>query len=162
MYLSKRTITKNYSKQADRNYEVKAFLNGSPISHVSPERIILVEEDVMYWNGADMIHNWFVQNVQQGKDDHGTHFLDKSKLEELAYTCRMVMEAFMREPNKHFMEIDEARNLMPSSALLSKTKESDMRYLAYVRDTYEGITGLIKEIEDANDGTVVEFVYHAS
>jgi len=43
-----------------------------------------VEGEVMYWRKANAIHNWFVENVQGGKDDCDTYSVSHQQLSELA------------------------------------------------------------------------------
>ena len=37
------------------------------------DRIESVQSEIGYWRGADPIHSWFVENVQQGNDDCRPH-----------------------------------------------------------------------------------------
>lgn len=49
-------------------------------------------EQVGYWRKANHIHNWFVENVQDGQDDCEYHQeVTKEILEELLYVCKMVL-----------------------------------------------------------------------
>lgn len=47
-------------------------------------------DGVAYWRKANAIHNWFVENIQNGVDDCGTYEVTKEKLEELLHTCTVV------------------------------------------------------------------------
>lgn len=46
---------------------------------------------VAYWRKANAIHNWFVQNCQNGEDDCQTVFVGREQLEELRDVCRRVL-----------------------------------------------------------------------
>ena len=46
---------------------------------------------VGYWRKANHIHNWFVQNIQDGKDDCGLYEVSKEKLKELLELCLVVL-----------------------------------------------------------------------
>ena len=48
-------------------------------------------KELMYWRKANQIHNWFVQNVQDGKDDCGLYEVSKEKLKELLELCLIVL-----------------------------------------------------------------------
>ena len=51
-----------------------------------------IVEEVGYWRKANHIHNWFVQNVQNGADDCDYHEeVTKETLEELLDVCRKVL-----------------------------------------------------------------------
>ncbi len=50
-------------------------------------------EEVGYWRKANHIHNWFVQNVQDGVDDCDPHEVTKEKIDELLSLCKKVMKS---------------------------------------------------------------------
>lgn len=47
-------------------------------------------EQAAYWRKANQIHNWFVENVQDGKDDCDCYEVTKEQLEELLEICMKV------------------------------------------------------------------------
>ena len=49
-------------------------------------------EEVGYWRKANAIHNWFVNNIQNGKDDCGRYEVSKEKLESLLKICEKILE----------------------------------------------------------------------
>lgn len=50
-------------------------------------------ETIADWRKANQIHNWFVENVQDGIDDCGTYEVTKEQLEELLDICKKVVAA---------------------------------------------------------------------
>ena len=92
MYLSKKTYVKQWEHKGDENFQVEVTKKGEPVSHIKSERISYVEEEVGYWRKSNQIHNWFVQNVQNGTDDCGTYFVSEEQLEELLELCKRVIE----------------------------------------------------------------------
>ena len=51
-------------------------------------------EQVGYWRKANQIHNWFVENIQDGEDDCDYHReVTKEDLEELLDVCKRVLES---------------------------------------------------------------------
>ena len=48
--------------------------------------------EVGYWRKANAIHNWFVENVQNGNDDCGVYSVSKEQLEDLLGICDRVIE----------------------------------------------------------------------
>lgn len=50
-------------------------------------------EEVAYWRKANMIHNWFVENVQNGEDDCGTYEVTEENLADLLDICERVLDA---------------------------------------------------------------------
>lgn len=47
---------------------------------------------VGYWRKANHIHNWFVNNVQNGEDDCNSYIVTKEKLINLLDVCKKVLE----------------------------------------------------------------------
>lgn len=45
----------------------------------------------MYWRKANQIHNWFVQNVQNGEDDCQAYRVSTEQLQELRDLCEEVL-----------------------------------------------------------------------
>lgn len=50
---------------------------------VNPGKVSYIIEEAGYWRKANAIHNWFVTNVQEDKDDCGTYWVPREKLEDL-------------------------------------------------------------------------------
>lgn len=50
-------------------------------------------EEVGYWRKANAIHNWFVENVQDGEDDCKEYYVSKEQLEELLGLVNKVLAA---------------------------------------------------------------------
>ena len=51
---------------------------------------------VAYWRKANAIHQWFVENVQDGTDDCGEYHVSREKLQELLELCKEIVA----EPKK--------------------------------------------------------------
>lgn len=51
-----------------------------------------IEFEVAYWRKANMIHNWFVTNIQKEKDDCGDYDISKKDLESLKSDCLQVLK----------------------------------------------------------------------
>ena len=92
MYLYKKTYIwtnwDNVGKRDLHDIEVK----NEKYKHIKPERISEVIEQVGYWRKANHIHKWFVDNVQDGKDDCGEYSVSNEKLKELLKVCKEVKE----------------------------------------------------------------------
>jgi hypothetical protein len=94
MYLNASRYLSNY-KDADKEKkaemlkmfpELEVYLNEDD----NPIREVKVE--VGYWRKANQIHNWFVQNIQDGEDDCRSYYVDRKQLEQLKNLCRQVLE----------------------------------------------------------------------
>jgi hypothetical protein len=55
----------------------------------SPVKEVTIEAG--YWRKANAIHQWFVKNVQEGKDDCRTYEVYREQLEELRELCKRVL-----------------------------------------------------------------------
>jgi hypothetical protein len=96
MYLSKKHYIGN--KWREPGKRVKVIIpedqNGVlvPAKDIHDERIMEITEEVAYWRKANAIHAWFVQNVQDGKDDCSQYFVPREKLEELLTLVKRVLD----------------------------------------------------------------------
>lgn len=89
MYLTKRVyIGANYShNNVTGKVDIKS--NGVPVK-IQFKRISEIIEEVGYWRKANAIHNWFVKNCQDGKDECRDTWVATDKLEELLEVCKQV------------------------------------------------------------------------
>ena len=72
--------------------KVEVELNGKPHPDIDSKRIGGIIEVVGYWRKANHIHIWFVNNVQQGKDDFKEYPVSKVQLTELYKLCQRVLD----------------------------------------------------------------------
>ncbi len=151
MYLSRQKYIGSIDWQASRGQDElvknKQYLElikvlGNP--DVSDEGI-LVELPVGYWRKANHIHNWFVQNVQNGEDECKPHRLYKDKLEELKTVCNLVLD-----------DPELADKLLPTaSGFFFGGTDYDEYYFSDIKDTLEIIDRAL-----ASDSDV--FTYQSS
>ena len=142
---------KNYVRQGEWvkpefRTEVEVKTGGEIDKNIKPERIRYIVEEVAYWRKANQIHNWFVQNVQNGVDECQTSFVSRDNLEELLDVCSKVIA-----------DNSLAETLLPTgSGFFFGSTEYDEWYYKDVSNTIEYLTEILKE-EDAD-----EFEYYAS
>ena len=48
-------------------------------------------KELMYWRKANQIHNWFVQNCQNGVDDCGRYAITVADLKKLQELCKKIL-----------------------------------------------------------------------
>ena len=91
MYLYK----KNYIWSGDwikpeARQEVVVKKNGEVDNSIKAERVKYVVEEVGYWRKANQIHQWFVDNVQDGIDECQSSYVSRERLEELLGICKNI------------------------------------------------------------------------
>ena len=105
-----------------------------------------VTKNIAYWRKANQIHNWFVQNIQNGNDDCKRYELDPDDLRQLLETVNKVMESCELVEGKDGKVIKDssvARTLLPScKGFFFGTTDYDEWYyleLEYTKETIEKI-----------------------
>lgn len=84
-----------------------------------------IEFHIGYWRKANQIHSWFVQNVQDGKDECVRHFVHNDKLRELRKTCEFALD--------HPKRAEDI--LTPKDGFFFGSMEVDNYYFDDLRDT---------------------------
>lgn len=79
-------ISKQISDLIDIDSDPQKRFNGSSLV------VKGISVEAMYWRKANAIHNWFVCNIQGGKDDCKEYKVDRGHLEELLSSCRQALE----------------------------------------------------------------------
>lgn len=140
-----------------------------------------ITDNVGYWRKANQIHNWFVNNVQDGEDDCGTYEVTKDQFVDLLDICEEVLAgtkltAGMVWNGQHYdAESDSwvddyiegnivadssiAEELLPTtSGCFFGSTSYDQYYLDDVKYTAE----LIKELLNTTDFEKEIVMYHSS
>jgi hypothetical protein len=52
---------------------------------------VTLQFPVAYWRKANHIHGWFVENVQDNKDDCDEYYVSRANLENLRSTCQNIL-----------------------------------------------------------------------
>ena len=101
---------------------------------------------VGYWRKANAIHAWFVENVQDGKDDCQTSYVDRDTLKKLLAVCKEVVKT------KNW------QLLSPQGGFFFGTTEIDESYWYQIDLTIKQLKAILsnKELKDC------EFTYRAS
>lgn len=103
MYLSAKKYISTYREE---NKEVIDKLN--VVFNIVSDEDYTVDEvsfRVAYWRKANQIHQWFVENCQDGEDDCKEYYVGRVQLEQLRDLCEQVLA------NK-----DKADELLPSQS----------------------------------------------
>jgi len=184
MYLEKRHYVKNYDymKPKDRHAITVARGDGSDAG-IKAERICSVAEQVAYWRKANAVHQWFVTNVQKGKDDCGHYYVTIEQLQKLKADCDKVLanvktkkakvnagwrltaegKEELLQDGERVIDTQIAETVMPTQGgfFFGHTDYDDW-YLDSLRYTSETIAGLLEEEATAPKGCYADYYYHSS
>ena len=107
---------------------------------------IYLEVSVGYWRKQNAIHQWFVDNCQNGEDDCRAAYVSREKLKELKALCKKVLK------NK-----DSASEELPTTqGFFFGSEEYDEWYFQGLEETVEIIDRCLKMPAEW------EFEYHSS
>lgn len=108
-----------------------------------------VEVEFMYWRKANQIHRWFVDNVQDGKDECQESYVEWDKLYQLRDVCRAVMA-----------DRSQADVLLPAaSGFFFGTTDYDEWYFQDVENTIKFLDDLLERKEQLKSW---DFYYRSS
>lgn len=124
-----------------------------PYRHADANNSIQVELPVMYWRKANHIHAWFVEHIQDGKDECQYSYVDIDKLRELHDLCSKV---FMAKTPAF-----AAEHLPCADGFFFGGSEYDEWYFESTRCTMEALEHLLAQY-DAGQLKGWDIYYHAS
>jgi hypothetical protein len=91
------------------------------------------EFEACYWRKANAIHNWFVQNVQNGVDDCASYEVTHPQLTVLRDICKKLLD-----------DRSLAETLLPPvSGFFFGSTEIDEGYWEDIQHTYDKLTELL-------------------
>lgn len=94
MYLYRKSYVRNWDHQkSESRHEITVKLGGVIREDIQPERICGIIEEVAYWRKANAIHQWFVDNVQDGDDECLETHVEREQLAELVGLCKQVLNS---------------------------------------------------------------------
>lgn len=137
MYLTKKIYVGANYEHNNITGKIELMKGDKPIE-VNLKRVTNIEENVGYWRKANHIHNWFVQNVQEGVDNCGEYYVTDEQLTKLLADCKAVKQ------NK-----DAAATVLPTQGgFFFGGTDYDEDYMQDIDDTIEIIEALMKEKGD--------------
>lgn len=156
MFLYARTALRAYgsysfnpgdSGKIEADYARKHALIGQVIAELDlPKEVatntglMLVEVQVGYWRKQNAIHQWFVQNVQNGVDNCGLYDVEREQLKELQSMCKIVLEA---QSDPDIAEETAWAYLPPQEGFFFGDTVIDEWYYNNLKYTYELIEKLL-------------------
>lgn len=88
MYLTREHYVKNWDWMDEDDKWTISITGPEPID---VSKVVTISEEVYLWHKADVIHRWFVENVQDGEDNCARYYVTFEQLQELAEGCRKVL-----------------------------------------------------------------------
>jgi hypothetical protein len=141
MYLSAEKFVSGYEHNKDEHF--KKILDAMNIDEADAGKSVVVSINVGYWRKANAIHNWFVQNVQNGEDNCARYYVPQEKLEELKADCEDSLRAYL-EGDKV-----KAENIIaPTSGFFFGSTEIDQWYAKDLNQTIEIIDKCLTKFKD--------------
>ena len=108
-----------------------------------------VEVEFMYWRKANQIHKWFVDNVQDGKDECQESYVEWDKLYALRDVCRAVLA-----------DTSQASVLLPArSGFFFGSTDYDEWYFQDVENTVKFLDDILERKEQLKGW---DFYYRSS
>lgn len=153
MYLSRKTYVKRWEHD-DKKHKVSVKFDSKERKDINFERVSYIVEEMGYWRKANHIHNWFVENVQDGVDECQEASVSITKLMELRDLCKEVVE-------KKDLAFSEA-NLPTSSGFFFGSTDYDEYYYSDCEDTIKIIDEIIEAEKNKPEGAYSGDYYYQS
>ena len=120
---------------------------------------ISISYPVGYWRKANAIHNWFVQNVQDNRDECQKSYVSPENLRELREACQAVL-ATKNNSLVSVKEVAEENGLAPLAGFFFGGTEYD----EYYYDDLEYTVKMIDRLENSGvfDNAWTDIEYQSS
>ena len=120
---------------------------------------ISIDYPAAQWRKANGIHNWFVQNVQDGRDECQKSYVTPEQLRELRDACELVLWTHDKD-DRHVEDLAKETGLETKSGFFFGSQEYDQWYIEDLRYTVRRINQL--EASGVFDNAWVDIYYQAS
>jgi hypothetical protein len=146
MYLNKKTYVKQWDHHSpEEKFVVTVKKGGKVHKPINSKRVSYIVEQVGYWRKFNSLHQWFVDNCQDGKDDCGEYYVDKTKLEELLVDLKRIKEVYDSGDDT---VTDLCRELLPTtSGFFFGSIDYDHWYFKSVNETIVTLEEVMSEGE---------------
>ena len=129
MYLSKKIYVGAKHDHREVTGTIKLSAHGKSIP-IDLGKVSYIVEEAGYWRKANQIHNWFVENVQDGLDECQETRVSYDQLMELKELCEKALET--KDP----------KLLPPAEGFFFGSTEIDDYYWQDIKDTVEILKNL--------------------
>jgi hypothetical protein len=153
MCLTRKTYVKNWDHTDPKErHEITIKRGGEIRLDVDPDKISHIEEEIGYWRKANQIHNWFVQNCQNGEDDCRSYYVEVEQLITLLNLCREIKE-----------DNSKAEELLPAAeGFFFGETEYGKYYFQQIDETIQIIEGIVNDGDPDVPGTWQDYYYQSS
>lgn len=153
MYLNARRYLWTYPEDGEEAQKSKAitgmFPELAPFATDRCDGVKNVTAEIGYWRKANAIHQWFVDNIQKGRDDCRDYYVEKEDLRKLLDVVNAVLA-----------DTSKAPELLPTaSGFFFGSREYDEWYWQDIEYTKELLEKLLKN-DDVLKGW--DLYYHSS
>jgi hypothetical protein len=139
MYLTKRTYVKNWDYTSEKQ-KISITLSGNTRG-INPDRIEFIEEEMLYWRKANAIHNWFVENCQEGIDNCQPSEVSRNDLQKLLSVVNLILD----EADTTDRDVIAKKMLPPQNGFFFGSAEIDSWYYKDLKNTQEGLKSILAE-----------------
>jgi len=155
MYLTKHTYIGAEYEHKEVRGTIDLTMKGVPVN-INFNRVQSIVEKVGYWRKANQIHNWFVQNVQDGEDDCREHRVSREQFETLLSEINTVLNAKGTPEEEGAIE----DLLPPTSGCFFGSTEIDEWYWTDLEDTKHLVEKILKEMDEDEKNQEAWITYH--
>lgn len=113
------------------------FWNGEPAPVIDGHTIKSVRAEAACWRKANQIHKWFVDNIQEGRDECQEHFVGREQLIELRDLCKKAIHT------------NDPTLLPPQPGFFFGSTEIDQYCWDDLQDTIDQIDDALNKFSDA-------------
>lgn len=166
MYLYRKTYVGNQYREPENKVQVIIPENEAGAFSIdkrffNQDKIAYIVEEAAYWRKANSIHNFFVEEVQDGVDNCKEHYVEMEVLRKLVRFCKEDIEIiesqpyttetytdFFSEEEKEYKKYDidkELLNLQPTQGFFFGSYDIDEFYVNDLKETIEMITPLLED-----------------
>ena len=153
MYLNKKIyVGAQWGNTKGINYLIDTRTNEE--IEINVDMITSIKEQAIYWRKANMIHKWFVDNVQEGEDNCKEYYVEVNQLRELLDLCEQVS-------NDHSL----APQLLPvQEGFFFGSYEYDNYYFEEIEYTITELKKLLEDYDKHNETTKkrIDYSYQSS
>ena len=186
-YLYRKSYVRNWEHMSPEElHQITVKKNKKKHPWIDPKNITSITELVGQWRKANAIHDWFVQNVQDGEDNCKEFDVELSQLQELYDACVLVrdntklvdgqikngssykqvdgklVEEKIMVPGKTVVDKSVAEDLLPTtSGFFFGSTDYDEYYMQDILDTIKILEPILK-LEVPKGFYSPDYTYRAS